>query len=307
MNDCIMKQKYFIITVDTEGDNLWSYKQGDSIGTRNAEYLPRFQNLCEKYGFKPVYLTNYEMAMSDVFVKEAKQWLIRGTCEVGVHLHAWNNPPMYELNGPYSGNPYLIEYPENVMRAKFKVIYDLIVERFGIKPVSHRAGRWAMNETYFQILKDFEIKADCSYTPGVNWQRCKGTTIGGCDYSKKKRQVSNINGITEVPVSIIKNHKPLSGSLRHKVKTMLKGESILLRPASSTLEMMKAVIDEYANDETVDYVEFMLHSSEVMPEGSPYFKTIESVEQEYRTMESLFEYAKQNGYKGCTLKEYINK
>lgn len=47
--------KHFIITVDTEGDNLWEYKKGTPIGTENAKYLPRFQSLCEKYGFKPVY------------------------------------------------------------------------------------------------------------------------------------------------------------------------------------------------------------------------------------------------------------
>lgn len=101
-----MKQRYFIITVDTEGDNLWRHVEGNPIGTRNAEYLPRFQSLCEKYGFKPVYLTNYEMAMSDVFVKEAKDWLSKGACEIGVHLHAWNNPPIHELAGLYHNNPY---------------------------------------------------------------------------------------------------------------------------------------------------------------------------------------------------------
>ena len=53
--------KKFIITVDTEGDNLWGYKEGDTITTNNALYIPRFQELCENYGFKPVYLTNYEM------------------------------------------------------------------------------------------------------------------------------------------------------------------------------------------------------------------------------------------------------
>lgn len=40
--------KHFIITVDTEGDNLWEYKKGTPIGTENAKYLPRFQSLCEK-------------------------------------------------------------------------------------------------------------------------------------------------------------------------------------------------------------------------------------------------------------------
>jgi len=41
----------------------------------NAEHLPRFQSLCERFGFKPVYLTNYEIAMSDVFVEFARDVL----------------------------------------------------------------------------------------------------------------------------------------------------------------------------------------------------------------------------------------
>ena len=54
--------KYFIITVNTKGDNLWNWHLGDDITTYNAKYILRFQNLCEKYNFIPVYLTNYEMA-----------------------------------------------------------------------------------------------------------------------------------------------------------------------------------------------------------------------------------------------------
>ena len=50
-------KKRFIITVDTEGDDLWNYHQGDIIRTENTLYIPRFQELCEKYRLKPVYLT----------------------------------------------------------------------------------------------------------------------------------------------------------------------------------------------------------------------------------------------------------
>ena len=53
--------KKFIITIDTEGDNLWEWKFGDAITTENVKYLPRFQNLCNDFGFKPVWLTNYEI------------------------------------------------------------------------------------------------------------------------------------------------------------------------------------------------------------------------------------------------------
>jgi hypothetical protein len=65
----------FLITIDTEGDNLW--QKHDSITTENARYLPRFQQLCEKYGFKPVYLTNYEMAIDPVYIEFAKDVIAR--------------------------------------------------------------------------------------------------------------------------------------------------------------------------------------------------------------------------------------
>ena len=66
----IMKKPAFIITIDTEGDNLWQNHR--VIKTENARYLARFQTLCERFGFKPVWLTNYEMAIEPVFIEFAK-------------------------------------------------------------------------------------------------------------------------------------------------------------------------------------------------------------------------------------------
>lgn len=51
--------KKFIITIDTEGDGQWNPEAPCS--TANAKYIPRFQELSEKYGFYPTWLTNYEM------------------------------------------------------------------------------------------------------------------------------------------------------------------------------------------------------------------------------------------------------
>ncbi len=62
-----MKKPAFIITIDTEGDNLWQNHR--VIKTENARYLARFQTLCERFGFKPVWLTNYEMAVEPVFIE----------------------------------------------------------------------------------------------------------------------------------------------------------------------------------------------------------------------------------------------
>lgn len=65
-----MNKPAFIITIDTEGDNLWQNHR--VIKTENARYLARFQALCERFGFKPVWLTNYEMAIEPVFIEFAR-------------------------------------------------------------------------------------------------------------------------------------------------------------------------------------------------------------------------------------------
>ena len=61
--------KRFFITIDTEGDNLWDWREGMDIHTENARFLPRFQTLCEEYGLKPTYLSNFEM-ISDSFFRD---------------------------------------------------------------------------------------------------------------------------------------------------------------------------------------------------------------------------------------------
>lgn len=299
-------KKYFIITVDTEGDNLWTYKPGETINTKNARFIQPFQSLCEKYGFKPVYLTNYEMAKDKYYVEQAREWLKRDACEIGIHLHAWNNPPHYELTGPYNGNPYLIEYPIDIMRSKFKVIYDLLVENFDIKPVSHRAGRWAMDERYFSILEEYGVLVDCSHTPGVSWESEKGITIGGSNYHDVPRNISKYGNVLEVPIPIIRTRLPFYGNIRHRLRSILKGNSLYLRPASSTLGEMKYYIRQFYNSPEYDYVEFMIHSSELMPNGSPYFQTEDSVKSFICTMGELFDYAQKMGFVGITLKEYYN-
>ena len=298
--------KYFIITVDTEGDNLWNYKKGESVGVANALYIPRFQDLCEKYGFKPVYLTNYEMAQSAIFVEYIKPRAVKGLCEIGIHVHAWNNPPMYNLGGKFKGNPYLVEYPNDIMFEKFKVTYDLITKRFGTPPVSHRAGRWVMDERYFDILEKFNIKVDCSHTPTVSWMKSPGETREyGCDYTNVEPIAHSIGRIYEVPMTIRKRRFPsLGGTLKSAIKQILRGKAIWMRPVSSSLREMKWLIRKSLK--TCDYVEFMIHSSEVMPGGSPYFKTPEEVEKLYITMDRIFAYAKDHGYEGCTLEEYYN-
>ena len=162
-----MKKPAFIITLDTEGDNLWENEH--NITTQNTHFLPRFQQLCERFQFKPVWLTNYEMAIDEAYIEFAQDVIARNTGEIGMHLHAWNSPPIVALtDNDLHYQPYLIEYPKSQMRDKIAFMTDLLENKLQTKMLSHRAGRWAFNETYAQLLIEFGYQVDCSVTPKVD-------------------------------------------------------------------------------------------------------------------------------------------
>jgi hypothetical protein len=315
--------KHFIITIDTEGDNLWDYRPGDFISTKNAQYIPRFQELCNTYDFKPVYLTNYEMANDDFFVDFISPELKNNNCEIGFHLHAWNTPPDYELTADKTGygQPYLIEYPLSIMRRKIEILYNFLKKKFHTDILSHRSGRWAMNQDYFNLLLDYGLKIDCSVTPHVSWENSRGFSAGskGSDYTDfsekpyivKHSSLEVLNAkktLLEIPVTIRNLHILPRSNILHirpflsDIKRFLRGKTVWLRPNGNNLPDMLALINFIKRSDS-DYLMFMLHSSELMPGGSPAFKTGKSIESLYADLEILFETAAGN-FKGITLKNY---
>ncbi|MCP9268208.1 polysaccharide deacetylase family protein [Xenorhabdus sp. XENO-1] len=314
-----MTKPAFIITIDTEGDNLW--QNSDKISTENTRYLPRFQNLCERFGFKPVWLTNYEMAMDDSYIEFAKNVIARNTGEIGMHLHAWNSPPIIPLTVDDMGyKPYLIEYPKDQIKAKVDFMTHLLEEKLQTKMLSHRAGRWAFNEYYAQLLVEYGYQVDCSVTPKVNWHFTKGDPNGdgGTDYSRFPAHAyfmdlqdiakEGDSSLLQVPMSIQYKHSPVMNFIKQKydhLRGKHRSSSVnWLRPKGGNLEQMKKVVQQTLADGS-DYVEFMLHSSEFMPSGSPTFKDEEQIEQLYQDLEELFNFLN-SLVQGMTLSEYYN-
>lgn len=297
--------RYFIITIDTEGDNLWDVKDlKHTITTDNANYLFRFQELCEKYGFIPTYLTNYEMANAEAFVELARQGLKKKSLEIGSHEHAWNQPPVFFLpkRPGENGKPYIYEYPLVIIRKKIESLTYLLEDTFQVPIHSHRGGRWGLNGAVIRELERLGYKVDCSCTPGMNWSDCPGWSIGskGIDWSKYPSEPFHFrymsltglreSALIEVPVTII----PLKrGSLQW------------LRPNGTNLPAMKEVVNK-ATAENRTYIEFIIHSSELMPGGSPMFKNKGQIELLYKDMDQLFSYIRQNGYCGIGLSDFAD-
>jgi hypothetical protein len=313
----------FLITIDTEGDDQWSRPR--SATTRNARFLPRFQALCERFGYKPTYLTNYEMARCPVFREFAADVLRRDTGEIGMHLHAWDSPPIVPLTGDdLAHHPYLYEFPERVMRAKIALLTGVLEDAFQRKMLSHRAGRWGLNETYARILVEQGYRVDCSVTPHLSWKSCTGDPngAGGPDYSDFPegsyfvdladiRRAGN-SPLLEVPLSVA---VPRSRVVRSLHRTFAAGPRLVrgtlcrlaprfikLVPNGRNLRQLLRLIRIAERDQR-EHLEFALHSSELMPGGSPRFTDEREIEILYEHLEQLFTLASR-WFAGATLHEH---
>ncbi|HEX6004931.1 MAG TPA: deacetylase [Burkholderiales bacterium] len=304
-----MSETPFIITIDTEGDDLWARPR--QITTRNAAYLPRFQTLCERYGFKPVYLVNYEMAACDAFVEFGRDTLARGTAEIGMHLHAWNSPPLYALtDDDFRHQPFLIEYPAAIMKEKIRTLTALLEERFNRPMVSHRAGRWAFDGRYAAMLLDAGYRVDCSVTPGVNWSRNMGVPggCGGSNYTAFPERPyflspadiakPSTGALLEVPMTVrsgrLYRHLPWAYRtpvIRWALKKVSSAPRWLCPTQLHEKRNLRAMVQlaREARANGAGHLEFVMHSSELMPGGSPAFRDTADIETLYEQLEVLFD------------------
>ena len=52
---------------------------------------------------------------------------------------------------------------------------------------------------------------------------------------------------------------------------------------------------------------FMIHSSELMPAGSPNFKDEESIKLLYQIIDNIFKYSSRLGYEGISLRDFAKQ
>jgi len=304
----------FLITIDTEGDDQWRNTSG--APTKNSLFIPRFQELCEDFHLKPTYLTNYEMACCPDFQRLGRRILNHNSGEIGMHLHAWNSPP-FRSGALHDGRhgTFLTQCSEQAMREKIAYMTALLEDTFGVKPRSHRAGRWAFDERYARLLEENGYEVDCSVTPGVSWRaeaRIHGVLAP--DYTRFRSDpywldLSNIaeeghSRLLEVPVTIFRNRSWawVGPSIARRALSRFLPESIWLRPNGRNLRHMLRILQRCLDEGRV-HAQFMLHSSELMPGGSPVFDTKEQILRLYKHLRVLFKHVADR-FQPATLSEF---
>jgi hypothetical protein len=311
----------FLITIDTEGDSAWSRPK--VITTRNASYLHRFQALCDSHGFKPTWLTNYEMMLAPAMQELGRDVIKRASGEIGMHLHAWNSPPVVPLTSDdFYYQPFLIEYSTEILREKVRVLTDQLEQIFSVKMLSHRAGRWSFDARYARVLADLGYMVDCSVTPTVSWSATKGDPKGqgGTDFSSFPCgayyfSLDDIGSpgsgpILELPMTICRKPRRWASFLplqagRIPLLGRIAMRSSWLRPHRGNFGELLELVN-HAVESRTPYIEFMLHSSEFMPGGSPTFETDEDIERLYGELDELFSEISRS-FEGATLSEYAQR
>jgi hypothetical protein len=241
----------FILTVDTEEEFDWNKPFArDGFGTSHLRAVPRFQELCAKYGVTPCYLVDFPIAEDSFGVELLGGYAKAGMAEIGVQLHPWVNPPFDESLSLH--NSYACNLPEALERAKLTKLHEAIVSRFGVKPDAYRAGRYGAGANTAAILDDLGIAIDSSVRSRFDY-----SDQGGPDYTYRPLAPYWLRrgSVLELPLTTV-----FAGALRTAGPVMF-GEMFASQTARSVLARSK-----------------MLERIALTPEGIPLAKALEGID-----------------------------
>ena len=167
---------------------------------------------------------------------------------------------------------------------------------------------------------------DCSVTPHVSWKRTLGDPdqAGGTDYTRFPEDAYFIDladisrpgdsPLLEMPMTILSNRRNWTVTLDRAFSEIRLAQGAWrrlfppvywLRPNGRNRESLLRILRQVIAAKK-GYVEFMLHSSELMPGGSPTFPEAGNIERLYDDLEILFSEASEK-FVGSTLKEHYQR
>ena len=316
----------FILTIDTEADNQWDH--GCDLTVENIKYIPRFQELCDKYEIKPTYLVTSEVC-DDAFAKELfSDYLLSGKAEIGAHLHSWTTPPFRDKEGLRFNDvnhAFASELPVDLLEEKIRKLTEQIESSFGKRPLSFRSGRYGFNENVARALAGNSYLVDSSVTPYTSWSSHKGMpgASSGPDFIDDTPVPYRYNfendSLLELPVTILPTKFPLNKSdtlaryyfrnvnksipLKGLRKLLFRRQPLWLRPFGwMEISMLKELLDE-ATCNKLPYLIMMFHSSELMPGCSKEFTDNKAIGKLYVLLENFFALLKDKSISSLTLTE----
>lgn len=321
-----MAEKLLAITIDTESD--WFGSGRNEV--RSINELGFVRDACAQYGMSATYLVTYEVVANDRARDIMRSIVKSGNCEIGHHLHVWSTPP-FEKPNAYGVDENWIdgiqsELPDDIFAAKMRSLHEAIEEGLGIRPTSHRAGRWGIDKRTLDWLEANDYLVDSSVCPFNSYTATKGVRerVKTDTYSSPNRpyhpdgeDIASDGSLTgramrvlEVPVTGIKGDI-LSrlkirgvGRVRHLLNRLgyNKTEDMSFRPSYWNLPFgifERITHDLFGSD--IPIVNFMFHSNELLMGGSPYSDSAERLKRIKEKILCVLKTAREHGARGVTL------
>ena len=290
---------YYTVTVDTE--ESWDWDAGFSVDAgcvANIQQLERFDAAVRERGAVATYFTDYSVvadaAASDALLKVAEQG-----SEIGLHIHPWNTPPFPDREPISPRNSFLHNLPRDLALAKLETVFTAFKE-IGIRPQSFRGGRYSTSDWIQQYLCNEGILADASILPMTTWQ-----DDGAPDYRSRDTYPRRLDyggsALWEIPLTIgftrggwpfwkkfyeLASRSPLCNLRLIGVAEKLLVSRVWLNLENFLGEKSLPLLHQLRRMQ-LPCINITMHSSSLVPGGSPYSKTEADVENLYDRLNSV--------------------
>jgi len=312
------------ITIDTEEDN-WGQFNEKAPSIENIYQIPRLQSLFDRFGVKPTYLLTAPVIRDKQSCSIFKKINNDGRCELGLHCHPWNTPPIEEKIS--DKNSMLCNLNSSLINKKLRYLFTLFEDCFDSLPNSFRAGRWAINQNVVQSLTNLGIHVDTSVSPLVDWSKYYGpdhffAKNEAFFYIDRNYHFSDApQDILEIPPTIgfLQGTSSILSLLRylfakkaftkfHLVGLLEKFNLLNLRWLSPELSNAEDIIKlaQTMIRANRPVLNFTFHSTTLLPGMSPFVKNESDLRHFYASIESFLSYAVEEKLKFSTLSEISN-
>ena len=283
-----------IVTIDTEEEFDWSAPVNpSSTSVSHFTKLPPLQDLFDECGVRPTYVIDYPVATQPESISVLKEFVSRGTCEIGAHLHPWVNPPVDEEICPE--HTFLSNLPLALQERKLEVLTKAIQDNLELDPKTFKAGRYGFTKRLVPKLVELGYSVDTSVLAYTNMSFEKGpdfSTYGNDpfwiraeDNDAQVLEVPCTVGFTRHPFSLWSRfHNSVSQS-KWLSKTRIIGllwqtglfRRSVLTPEGTEIATLLSVLKSYAKlDPTL--INITLHSPSIEPGHTQYVQSVHELD-----------------------------
>lgn len=300
-----MTPPYLLVGIDTEGDNQWDLAAREAQTFENVYALPQLHSRFERHGVRPTYVVTHPVATDPRSAEMLRFLLLRGTCEIGAHHHAWETPPCSPDD--VRRHPYALSLPIGRFEAQLHELTRAIHGSVGQRPVTYRSGRFGFAAAHVAGLEREGYLVESSVAPLFYEAHKQGPefveaplTPYFLSYDSAVRPGSS--SVLEVPCSAALDRDvparvawmyaraPKPYATRRILRKLGIARVLWIRPSYSSLDDMKTLARRLVKrGEPV--INMLFHSSEAIVGGSPYNRTQAELDAFLDRLERFFTFA----------------